>query len=104
MKNILYASILLLSLSNIASATPFPNGDSATGKKLFDEHKCSACHTKMLGGDGSKIFTRAEHKVKSAQSLATQITTCSVNLGLTIFPEDEEHLGAYLNNNYYHFK
>jgi cytochrome c2 len=104
MKNILFATIILLSLPATATAAPFANGDSATGKRLFEEHKCSTCHTKMLGGDGSKIFTRAEHKVKTAQSLATQITTCSVNLGLTIFPEDEEHLGAYLNNNYYHFK
>jgi hypothetical protein len=42
--------------------------------------------------------------VKSASSLAQQITTCNANLGNQLFPEDEANLGAYLNKQYYKFK
>jgi len=104
MKNRLIATLILLSVTATAQATPFAKGDAATGKKSFDEHKCNSCHASKLGGDGSTMFTRVERKVKSAASLATQITRCSVNLGLSLFPEDEEHLGAYLNKTYYKFK
>jgi cytochrome c2 len=100
----LIATLILLSVTATVEATPFAKGDAATGKKFFDQHKCNSCHATMLGGDGSAMFTRADRKVKTAASLATQITRCSVNLGLTLFPEDEEHLGAYLNKNYYKFK
>lgn len=104
MKNRLIATLILLSVTATAQATPFAKGVAATGKQSFDEHKCNSCHASKLGGDGSTMFTRGERKVKSAASLATQITRCSVNLGLSLFPEDEEHLGAYLNKTYYKFK
>ena len=93
-----------LLLAGAASAEPFPKADPNAGRKLFDEAKCAACHAQRFGGDGSGIFTRADRKIKSPESLAAQITRCSVNLGLTLFPEDEENIGAYLNKNYYKFK
>jgi mono/diheme cytochrome c family protein len=104
LKDRMIATLILLSVTATAQAAPFAKGDAAAGKKLFDQHKCNSCHASMLGGDGSAMFTRAERKVKTAASLATQITRCSVNLGLTLFPEDEESIGAYLNRNYYKFK
>lgn len=102
--NKIIATLILLSVSVTAQAAPFAKGDAAAGKKLFEQNKCNSCHASMLGGDGSAMFTRAERKIKSAESLATQITRCSVNLGLTLFPEDEENIGAYLNKTYYKFK
>jgi len=104
MNSRLIAALILLTVSATAQATPFAKGDAAVGKKFFDQHKCNSCHANTLGGDGSAMFTRAERKVKTASALATQITRCSVNLGLTLFPEDEENIGAYLNKNYYKFK
>lgn len=104
MNKIVAAAVILLAVSATAEAVPFAKGDAATGKKLFEQNKCNSCHASMLGGDGSAMFTRADRKIKSPDSLATQITRCSVNLGLTLFPEDEEHIGAYLNNSYYKFK
>jgi hypothetical protein len=32
------------------------------------------------------------------------VTTCNAMLGNNLFPEDELHLAAYLNNQYYKFK
>jgi len=104
MINKLIATILLLSIGVTAHASPFAKGDAEKGKKTFEQHKCNSCHASMLGGDGSKMFTRAEHKVKSPTSLTTQITRCSTNLGLMLFEDDEENIAAYLNNNFYKFK
>jgi hypothetical protein len=42
--------------------------------------------------------------VKNASGLAQQITTCNAMLGNNLFPEDELHLAAYLNGQYYKFK
>jgi cytochrome c peroxidase len=83
---------------------PFAKGDASKGKKMFDQHKCNSCHASMLGGDGSAMFTRAEHKVKTPAALKTQIMNCSTNLGLMLFEDDEENIAAYLNKNYYKFK
>jgi mono/diheme cytochrome c family protein len=98
------APLTLLTLVATAQASPFAKGDAATGKKLFDQHKCNSCHASKLGGDGNAMFTRADRKIQSPASLATQITRCSINLGLDLFPDDEENIGAYLNNNFYKFK
>ena len=76
----------------------------ALGKQVFTKKGCVGCHTNMFGGDGSKIYTRADHKVKSRQQLAAQISACNVNVGAGWFPEDEAHVAAYLNQQYYKFK
>jgi cytochrome c2 len=102
--NKLFATLILLTVAATAQAAPFANGNAQAGKEIFDRHKCNSCHASKLGGDGNAMFTRAERKVKTAASLATQITRCSVNLGLGLFPEDEENIGAYLNKNFYKFK
>ena len=97
------ALILLLSAGSVLSA-PFPNGDAQAGKKLFEQNKCSRCHVDMMGGDGSAIFTRPDHKVTSPQKMVQQMHVCSGNAGITLSAQDEQNLGAYLNQRYYHFK
>jgi len=97
------AILMLLLLNPLANAAPFDKGNAAVGKTLH-EKQCAGCHIGRFGGDGSKIYTRADHRVKSASSLAQQITTCNTNLGNNLFPEDEANLGAYLNKTYYKFK
>jgi len=104
MKYLLMASILFFPLASSAQALPFAKGDADAGKKSYTQHQCSSCHIKMHGGDGSGIFTRANHKVKSPASLTTQIRSCATNLGLMLFEEEEDHLAAYLNKNFYKFK
>lgn len=104
MKQILFGILTIWSLSFNAQSAPFSKGDAEAGKKSFDQHQCNSCHAKILGGDGNAIFTRADRKIKSPASLATQITRCSVNLGLSLFEDEEENLAAYLNKQYYKFK
>ena len=99
----LISVLILLCAATAASANPFPNGDAQTGKKLFEQHKCNRCHATMLGGDGSAMFTRADRKVRTAAELVEQIRVCSGNVGANLTPQDEQHLGAYLNR-YYNLK
>jgi cytochrome c2 len=99
----LLAAIILLCAAATASANPFPGGNPQAGKALFDKYKCNSCHSAMLGGDGSAIFTRANRKVHDAGGLIEQIKICSGNVGASLSAQDEQHLGAYLNR-YYNLK
>jgi cytochrome c2 len=93
-----------LMLASAAGAAPFPKGDANAGSKLMEDAKCMACHAQRFGGDGSRIFTRPEHKVKNAEGLLQQVRACVTQLGVQWFPEDEENVAAYLNRQYYKFK
>ena len=100
----LMAITVILSCFTAAHADPFPNADPKVGKKHFDEAKCNACHVSLMGGDGNRIFTRPERKVKDAQALAKMVRFCVSQTGTGIFPEDIEHIAAYLNREFYKFK
>ena len=99
---ILIAAFLLL--CNTAQAAPFADGDAKAGKKLFDQYKCDRCHIGKMGGDGSAIFTRPDHKVTTPNKMIAQIKVCSGNVGANLSPQEEQHLAAYLNEKYYKFK
>jgi hypothetical protein len=90
-------------LSTAVQAAPFAKGDPKVGKTLHDK-ACISCHNGMFGGDGSKIYTRADRKTKTAQQLAARISGCNANTGAGWFPEDEAHVGAWLNQQFYKFK
>lgn len=85
-------------------AEPFSGGDAVEGEKSYVQYKCQSCHIEQFGGDGSAIFTRKERRIRNATSLATQIRKCATNLGLMMFEDEEENLGAFLNKRYYKFK
>ncbi len=101
MKALLFFSTLLLATGSCAA--PFAKGDANAGMKVHAE-RCDGCHAGKFNGDASKIYTRADRKVKSADQLAQRIGTCNAMLGLNLFPEDEANLGAHLNKNFYKFK
>lgn len=87
-----------------ASANPFPNSDPKIGKQLVEKGKCNSCHASMFGGDGSEIYTRPFRKVNTPQQLLSQLRVCNTQLGANWFPDEEEHVAAYLNQQYYKFK
>lgn len=98
----LILSTLLLPLS--LHADPFPRADPIAGKLAFDEAKCNACHDARMNGDGNHIFTRPERRIKNAQALLKQVRFCVGQTGASVFPEDVEHIAAYLNQQFYKFK
>lgn len=102
MKPIVTACMLSL-ISSVALAAPFDKGDPKMGKTLVDK-SCQSCHASMFGGDATKIYTRADHKVKTPQQLAARISGCNANTGAGWFPDEEMHVAAYLNQQYYKFK
>ena len=88
---------------SFAHAAPFEKGDANKGKALVDK-QCVACHVSLFKGDGSGVYTRADHKVKNPNQLVARIAGCNTNTGAGWFPEDELNVAAYLNNKYYKFK
>lgn len=102
MKTPLFLLIATLSAASVHAA-PFDKGDPKAGKALL-EKSCMSCHIGMFGGDGSKIYTRADRKAKTPQQLAARISGCNANTGAGWFPEDELNVAAYLNQQYYKFK
>lgn len=85
-----------------ASADPFAKADATAGHALVDKN-CINCHAENFGGDGSGIYTREYHKVKTSKGLVAQIRNCNTMLGLKWFEDEELNVAAYLNNTYYKF-
>ena len=86
-----------------AAALPWSaQADMANGKKLYQEN-CVACHARMVGGDGSSLFTRPDRRVSSLAGLGKQVRRCRDNLGLTWFDDQVNDVIDYLNVTYYKF-
>lgn len=100
----LVVAFILSTMALAAHAEPFASGNAAAGKKLFDQNHCNQCHDSIMRGNGNAIFTRPNHKVRNTQQLVDQMYACSGNVGITLTHQDEQDLGAYLNQSYYHFK
>lgn len=88
--------LILAALITPLHAAPFEKGDPKAGKVLHDK-SCLACHA-------SSVYTRANRTVKTPAQLAARISGCNANTGAGWFPEEEQNVAAYLNQNFYHFK
>ena len=75
-----------------------------SGRKLVAEAKCETCHASKVGGDGSTIYTRKDRRVTTLAKLQPQVSRCSTDLNLGLFPDDEAAIAAYLNFRHYKFK
>jgi len=96
------ATTLLLVCLAIGSRTALcadapAKADPSAGKQLFDQARCNTCHDKMMGGDGNRIFTRPDRRITSAPALTKMVRSCIERTGASLFPEDAEHIAAYLN-------
>ena len=97
MRRALLALVTALALPALAA------GDPAQGRKLVEEKKCETCHHNKTLGDAKAIYLRKDRKVTSLATLKSRVALCNSELGLQLFPEDEEHIVAYLNQAYYKF-
>jgi hypothetical protein len=84
-------------------AETFKNGDAKLGEPLASRD-CVACHARRFDGDADRMYLREDRKVRTPAQLMAQIRYCNTELGAGYFPDEEEHLAAYLNKQYYHFK
>lgn len=97
MRHLVTLSLLALATSAVAA------GDPKNGKILHDQ-KCVACHVQQFGGDGSSVYTRRPRIVNDRAALSRRVTHCAVQSGAKWFPEEEEDVAAYLNQQYYKSK
>ena len=98
-----HISLLIGSIAAIASTAAVSAGDPKEGGKLVAEHKCEICHNNRTLGDAKAIYLRKDRKVTTWEKLKSQVALCNTELGLKLFPDEEEHIAAYLNHEYYKF-
>jgi cytochrome c5 len=104
------AAVLVMALAvcgiGISSAqpppAPFRTGETKAGKLIVDRD-CVGCHAQRFAGDPDQMYRRTDRRVKTPAQLLAQVQGCNVNLGKGYFPEEEEHIAAYLNLQFYRF-
>lgn len=98
---------ILLRLMAILAAAPvaaaLAAGDPQQGSRLVDEKKCEGCHHNKTLGEAPAIYLRKDRKVTTWPKLRAQVALCNSELGLGMFPDEEEHVAAFLNERYYKF-
>lgn len=82
---------------------PFASGNPELGTPLNDK-ACVGCQAQRLGGDADRIYFRGQRRVRTAAHLLPQLSYCNAELATGYFPEEEEHIAAYLNKQYYRFE
>ena len=95
--------VFLIGSLAFCAATADAAGDPAEGRKLIAEKKCENCHHNKTYGDAKAVYLRRDRKVTSPAKLKAQVALCNSELNLGLFPEDEEHIAAYLDQTYYKF-
>ena len=92
-------STALLLAVVVLPAFATPSADE--GRKLVDSAKCETCHQNKVYGPVGTVYLRKDRKVTSWPKLKAQVALCNSELNLGLFPEDEEHVAAFLNGAYY---
>lgn len=82
---------------------PFADGDAKLGKPIV-ARDCVACHARRMAGDAEKMYLRSDRRVHTPEQLLAQVSYCNSELGTHYFPDEEAHIAAYLNAEYYRFK
>ena len=94
------APALALALSCIALAARA--ADVEAGRKLVHEKGCESCHARKAG-DGGAMYTRRDRHVTTLPKLRSQVALCNTELGLGLFPDEEDQVVDYLDAAYYRF-
>jgi len=84
-------------------AAIFRDADIALGEKLIAENRCTECHIRKFGGDGSSIY-RPQGRINTAGFLRGMVEQCNTELKLQLFPEEVTAVAAVLNRDFYRFK
>ena len=81
---------------------PFRDADLALGEKLVRDNRCSECHARKVGGDGSAIY-KPKGRINTPSALRGMVDYCSTELNLALFPEEVSAVAAVLNRDHYRF-
>jgi len=97
------SGLLLLTLVLAPVLAFASDADAVEGKRLVAEKKCEICHNNLTMGDAKAVYLRKDRKVTTLAKLKAQVAACNTQLNLGLFPEEEEHIAAYLDREYYKF-
>ena len=99
------ACLLLGAGLGAAAQTPalFKDADLKLGEKLIAQHKCNQCHAQKWADDGKAIY-RPRGRVNTPGLLRGMIDQCSLELNLSLFPDEVTAIAAVLNRDHYRFK
>ena len=102
MKRLCILGFGLICLVTQAQDVPplYQGADLVQGQQLIAEHKCSACHQKKVGGDGSAIY-RPSGRINTLPALRGMVEQCNTELNLGLFPEETNSVAAVLNRDHY---
>ena len=106
----LLAVVLLLAPAGASAQAPapatalhqYPDADLALGLQLIREHRCTECHVRRVGGDGSSIY-KPSGRINTPGLLRGMVDYCSVELKLSLFPEEVTAIAAVLQRDHYRF-
>lgn len=93
----LFAIVSLLLTFNSHAESP-----ELAAKTLHDK-SCTSCHSRMYGGDGSKMYTRDGRMLSNKLELQQRVASCNAMVSAGWFPEEEELVANWLNKHYYRF-
>lgn len=80
----------------------YADADLPLGERLIQEHRCSECHTRRVGGDGSAIY-RPKGRINNPAALRGMVDYCAVELKMSLFPEEVTAIAAVLQRDHYRF-
>lgn len=104
-------SLLLLAAGMLAGAPAaaqsaaelFKDADHDLGEQLIRQHRCTECHVRKVGGDGSAIY-RPTGRINTPGFLRGMVEQCNTELNLGMFPDEVSSVAAVLNRQWYRFK
>jgi hypothetical protein len=97
------ATGVLFSGAVMAQPAIFKDADLKLGEELIAANKCTACHQRREGGDGSSIY-KPQGRINSPAFLRGMVEHCNTELNLGLFPEEVSAIAAVLNRDHYKFK
>lgn len=86
-----------------SAASLYAGADLAAGEKLLQEHRCAACHSRKVGGDGAAIY-RPQGRINTPGVLRGMVEQCNLELNLALFPDEVTSISAVLNRDHYRFR
>ena len=91
--------VLLLCVAPVVASGA--DGDAVRGRALA-EKDCNGCHVRQFGSV-ERIYLREDRRVRTPAQLQAQVAYCNTQLGTGLFPDEEAHIAAWLDQQYYRF-
>ena len=98
-----FAAVSAMALPALAQPAIFKDADYKLGEQLIADNKCTACHQRREGGDGSSIY-KPQGRINTPAFLRGMVEYCNTQLNLGFFPEEVTAVAAVLNRYHYKFK